>query len=264
MQLKKNHATALLMTSFFALMGCGVDESAAVVSAQQSDSLQTSLRSRIARGDHTATYQIPSDAPQEDRQLLNVSLLLQEAITRGDVITNPHGDSGKDPYVFVSAEKREHFLRLLDHAGITVSIAIPTLAEYNERSPGSDGSRTKSGGPGASTSCGTGCEYQTVGYCEGGLLDGQIYNLGAKYGAYTYAFNYIAGSMVPFSAELSLPYTSSAVGDYNYDYNSPRELYIETYSNLSSANRSKHRCCYWFWGSPSWTIQCSQYFYNQL
>ncbi|HVG58018.1 MAG TPA: hypothetical protein VNA24_05645 [Hyalangium sp.] len=189
-----------------------------------------------------------------------MSQRLQEALSRGDVIANPDSESGEDPYVFVSTEKRDNFLRALEDAGLTVPVSLPAL---DKRIRG-EAASSQEPAPTAQTSCGVGCVYQTVGFCEGGLLDGQIHNLGAKYGAYTYAFNYVAGSMVPFSAELALPYSGSTVGDYNFSYTAPRQLYIEAYSNLTSANRSKHRCCYWFWGSPSWTIQCSPYFYNQL
>lgn len=205
------------------------------------------------------------DSVNNEKQLSEVSLIIHEMIARGEVIENPFDDSGVEPYVFVSAEKRDEFYRMLDEAELTVPVALHTSAEVRELAGGEDGASAKAAGtPEAQSSCGPGCVYQTVGYCEGALLDGQINNLGAKYGAYTYAFNYITGSMVPFSAELKLPYTSSTLGDYNFDYNSPRELYIEQLSNLTSANRSRHRCCYWFWGIPSWTLQCSPYFDNQL
>ncbi len=258
-------ATFAAVSSLFLSAACGGD-GASSPAAQQTPSLRLRelTQSPSVHDTRASVPQPPSSASQADKQLTRVSQLLHQAMSRGDVISNPHSDSGRDPYVFVSSARREDFLLTLAQADIRVPVSIPTLAECEERGMSGNDAGAREVTAQAQVSCGPGCVYQTVGYCEGGLLDGVIHNLGYKYGAYTHAFNYIAGTMVPFSAELSLPSTSSTAADYNFDYNFPRELYVERFSDLSSANRAKHRCCYWFWGSPSWNIQCSPYFYSQL
>ena len=232
--------SVLALSSGLALSGCVMDEGSQSVDESSAAALT------------------------QEAQLPAVSALLHEAIGRGDVVANPFTESGVEPYAFVSADTRAAFYQRIQDAGLAVKVALPTVSELDPEAAVSVAGIAGSGDVGAETSCGTGCEYQTVGYCEGALLDGDIYDLGADYGAYTHAFNYIPGSMVPFSAELHLPYSSSALGDYNFDYDAPQELYVESFSSSFSADRSKHRCCYWFWGIPSWNIQCSNYFYNEL
>lgn len=209
------------------------------------------------------TAQDEGGASHQEEQLADVSAMLHEAMNIGDVIANPFDESGVNPYAFVSERARASFYQFLSEADLTVSVWFPTLNELSQSPAKVDDGKT---GFATKSYCGPGYECSNAGFCEGGIVDCSYgyCNIPGYYGAYTTVDDYISGSMVPFSAEVSLPYYASAVGDYNYSYTSPRELYIDQVSTSSSADRSKHRCCYWFWGSPSWTIQCSQYFYNEL
>lgn len=200
----------------------------------------------------------------QEQQLTEASVMLHAAMSDGDIVANPFNDNGENPYVFVSEEARRAFYQLLDDAGLTVRISLATMQEIAQSPSGAEQSTSKSDQ--AERYCGPGHECSSVGYCDGGIVDCSYgyCNVPGSYGAYTTVDDYIPGSMTPFSAEVHLPYYASVLGDYNFNYNSPRELYIDTVTTSSSADRSKHRCCYWFWGYPSWTIQCSPYFYNQL
>ncbi len=256
--------TFAVCMSIFPIAACTLDGES---TNKAQDSIGSNLNITISAVDNRSEVRQFNDniaIQSQQHQLAGVSAMVYTAIENGEIIANPFDDSGKNPYVFASIETQDAFYQLLDEAGLTVTVSFPTV---NELEPMAVSTTTVAQTEFQTDSyCGPGHECSSVSFCDGGIVDCSYgyCNTSGAYGAYTNVDDFIPGSMTPFSAEVSLPYYASALGDYNFNYNAPHGLYIDTISSSSSADRSKHRCCYWFWGYPSWTIQCSPYFYNEL
>lgn len=191
----------------------------------------------------------------------------------GSVIKNPYDDSGKEPYLFTSDERRVDFEQQTAQLGVKVKMT--TVQEYatqraTEPPPAETSQASGDVQAQYQQSCGDysnyKCVYDTAGYCKGILEWDPAY--ANPYFAVTEITNWSPGSMEPFTAEVALPDYSTSLKKINSNPDATYSGSFNIWDEDSYAKRAKHRCCYWFkqYGSTGayWTSSCSNYFYTQL